>query len=264
MPEIDVERYELSAGHGWSQPPHRRDFFKLLGGGILVLLALESGSEAQESGRGGGLRESMPKELGAWLHIGEDGSITVFTGKAEVGQNIRTSLAQAVAEELRTKPETIRLVMADTALTPFDMGTFGSRTTPFMAPQLHKVAASARDMLLSLAAKQWSEDKGSLVLENGAVRSAASGKMASFGELTKGQKLTRTITADTAVTPAAEWKIAGHDLTKINGREIVTGKHEYASDMKRPGCCTARLCGHPPSMPRWPPSIPKRPSSCPG
>ncbi len=71
-----------------------------------------------------------PDEIGAWLHIGEDGRITVYTGKAEVGQNIRTSLTQAVAEELHAPPSSIRLVMADTQLTPFDMGTFGSQSTP--------------------------------------------------------------------------------------------------------------------------------------
>ncbi len=72
----------------------------------------------------------MPQEIGAWLHIGEDGQITVYTGKVEVGQNIRTSLTQVVAEELRAPLGSIQLVMADTQLTPFDMGTFGSRTTP--------------------------------------------------------------------------------------------------------------------------------------
>ena len=66
-------------------------------------------------------------------------SITVFTGKAEVGQNIRTSLTQAVAEELRAPVASIKMVMADTQLTPFDMGTFGSQTTPQMASRLHKI-----------------------------------------------------------------------------------------------------------------------------
>ena len=238
MPEIELERYELFEGPAYRFETDRRDFFKLLGGGILVLLALEPASEAQESGagrqRGGFGGEAFPQNLGAWLHIGEDGSITVFTGKAEVGQNIRTSLTQAVAEELRTGPEAIHLVMADTALTPFDMGTFGSRTTPTMAPQLHKVAATAREMLLELAAQQWNVDKSAVALENGAVRNTASGKTAAFGEITKGQKLTRTITTGTALTPASEWKVAGHDLPKVNAREIVTGKHRHAADIRRP------------------------------
>ena len=74
----------------------------------------------------------------------------VFTGKVEVGQNIRTSLAQLVAEELRVPFDSIAMVMGDTDLTPWDMGTFGSRTTPTMGPQLRTMAAAARQMLLEI------------------------------------------------------------------------------------------------------------------
>ena len=74
--------------------------------------------------------------IGDWLHIEADGTVVVFTGKVEVGQHIRTSLAQAVAEELRLPLDKLRLVMADTDRTPYDMGTVGSRTTPIMARRL--------------------------------------------------------------------------------------------------------------------------------
>ena len=84
-----------------------------------------------------------------------DGAVDVFTGKAELGQNIRTSLAQAVADELRVPVGRVTMVMADTARTPFDMGTFGSRTTPDMAPQLRRAAAAARQVLLDMAAARW-------------------------------------------------------------------------------------------------------------
>ena len=242
MPEIEIpgfetERYELHAGPGYSFVPHRRDFIKLLGGGLVVLLA----AQAQESGgarRGG---QAMPQDIGAWLHISEAGAITVYTGKVEMGQNIRTSLTQAVAEELRCSPSSIQLVMADTMLTPYDMGTVGSMTTPIMAPQLHKVAAAAREMLLDLAAENGKADRAALVIEDGRVRNTASGKSLSFGELTHGQKLTRTITADAHVTPATEWKIAGHDLRKINARAIVTGQEKFTSDMKLPGMMYGRV-----------------------
>jgi isoquinoline 1-oxidoreductase len=94
---------------------NRREFVGALGGGILVLLA-EDDLEAQESGRrsGGG---RTPDALSAWLHIGEDGRVTVYTGKVEVGQNTRTALTQAVAEELRSPIGSIRLIMGDTDLT---------------------------------------------------------------------------------------------------------------------------------------------------
>jgi isoquinoline 1-oxidoreductase len=113
------------------------------GAGLLLFSTLKETSWTQESG---GVRrtkgDSLPTEIDAWLHVSENGGVTVYTGKVEVGQNIRTSLSQAVAEELRIPVDKITLVMGDTHLTPFDMGTFGSRTTPTMV-QLRKVAAAA-------------------------------------------------------------------------------------------------------------------------
>ena len=69
----------------------RRDFFAVLGGGIVVLLIADD-ADAQESGGGTrrGMREQLPDEVSAWLHIGKTGAITAFTGKVEVGQNART------------------------------------------------------------------------------------------------------------------------------------------------------------------------------
>src|SRR5262249_58193499 len=101
--------------------------------------------------RGGGTR---PVEIGAWLHIAENGTVTAYTGKVEVGQNIRTSLTQAVAEELRAPVSSIKMVMGDTHLTPSHPRTFGSRTTPDMFPQMRKAAAAAREIMLDLAAEE--------------------------------------------------------------------------------------------------------------
>ena len=125
---LEPERYELKAAPLYRFDLDRRDFFKFLGAGLLVFSVLKPVG-AQESG--GARRrgdDSLPKEIDAWLHIGEDGTVTVYTGKVEMGQNIRTSLSQAVAEELHVPISQIELVMGDTQLTPFDMGTFGSRT----------------------------------------------------------------------------------------------------------------------------------------
>src|SRR5690606_9318054 len=103
------------------------------------------------------------------IHIGEDNMVTVYTGKVEVGQNIRTSLAQIVAEELTVPIENIEMVMGDTALTPYDMGTFGSRSIPNMGPQLRKAAASARELLRKMAAKQLKVDVSDIKLSVGRV-----------------------------------------------------------------------------------------------
>ena len=234
---LEVERYEWFAGPAYRFVPDRRDFLKLLGGGIVVLFALDpSDAEAQESGgprRGGGGGE-MPQNLGAWLHIRPDGGVTVFTGKVEVGQNARTSLTSVVAEELRLDRSRIEMVMADTGLTPYDMGTVGSMTTPRMVPQIQKVAAVAREMLIDLAAQQWKAGRDRLVVENGTVRNTESGQKLTFAELSKGQELTRTISSSTPVTSANDWKVLGRDLTKVNARDVVTGRHRYTQDMVRP------------------------------
>ena len=101
---------------------------------------------------------NCPTDIAAWLAIAPDSRVTVFTGKVEVGQNIRTSLAQQVAEELRVPFDSITMLMGDTDLVPWDAGTFGSRTTPTMGPQLRKMAAAARQMLIEMAAKRWNAD----------------------------------------------------------------------------------------------------------
>ena len=211
---------------------NRRDFLATLGGGILVVL-VEEDLEAQESGRRVGRGAGAPPEaLSAWLHIGQDGAVTVYTGKVEVGQNTRTALTQAVAEELRTPVESVTLVMGDTDLTPFDAGTFGSLSTPRMSPQLRKAAATAREMLIDLAAEQWQTSRASVTLRDGKVTAGA--HSAGFGQLTQGQKLTRTISA-AALTPAADWTVMGKWVPKVNGRSIVTGSHHYTADHKLPG-----------------------------
>lgn len=229
---LELERYELFAGPAYRFELQRRDFFKLLGGGLVILLAFEDPAGAQESGRARGRSgESLPQNISAWLHIGEDGAVTVFTGKTEVGQNIRTSLAQAVAEELRVPIATIRLVMADTDLTPFDMGTFGSRTTPTMAPQLRKVAATARETLTDLAAEKWKVDRASITVADGRV--TCNGQSTTFGELTHGRQLMKTVDG-AALTPAVNWTIAGTSVPKVAARDIVTGAHRFTTDIARP------------------------------
>ena len=223
---LEPERYELTAAAPYRFDLDRREFFKFLGAGVLVVSVLKPAIVAQESGGGRrrGSGESLPKEIDAWLHIGENGKVTVYTGKVEVGQNIRTSLTQAVAEELHVAMEKIELVMGDTQLVPFDMGTFGSRTTPTMNPQLRRVAAAAREMLIRLP----------LVAADGKITDSQGNRSIEYAALTKGQQLTQTVSADQPLIPAANWKVAGHSALKVDGRDYVTGKHRFPSDQKLP------------------------------
>jgi nicotinate dehydrogenase subunit B len=231
---LEPERYELTAAGPYRFDLDRREFFKFLGAGVLVVSVLKPAVIAQESGGARQRRGDLPKEIDAWLHIGENGEVTVYTGKVEMGQNIRTSLSQAVAEELHVPMEKIEMVMGDTQLTPFDMGTFGSRTTPTMNLQLRKVAAAAREMLIGLAAAQWQMDHQNLIAADGKVMDPQSNRSVEYATLTKGQQLTQTVSADTALIPATNWKVAGQSALKADGRDFVTGRHRYPSDQKLP------------------------------
>lgn len=232
---LEPERYELRAAAPYYFDLGRRDFFKFLGAELVVVSVLKPAIVAQESGGGRQRRgESLSQEINAWLHIGENGKVTVFTGKVEVGQNIRTSLSQAVAEELHLPVEQIEMVMGDTQLTPFDMGTFGSRTTPTMNLQLRKVAAAARDALIGLAAAQWKTDPQHLVAEHGKVTDQKNQRSLEYAAIAKGQQLTQTLPAEDPLIPAANWEVAGQSTPKIEGRDFVTGRHRYPYDQKLP------------------------------
>jgi isoquinoline 1-oxidoreductase len=238
--EFELERYEMREAPRYQFEPDRREFCKLVGGGILVCLVLGEAT-AQQRGGGRGFGGAAPKELGAWIHIGENGQVTAYTGKVEIGQNIRTSLSQVIAEELRIDTASVHMVMADTDLTPPDMGTFGSMTSPMMAAQLRKVAAAAREMLIDLAAERTKADRGAFKVADGKVTNDKAKLTLTFGQLTKGQKLTRAIEGDPPITPAKDWKIAGKSTAKVDGRAIVTGKHKYTPDIKRPGMLYAKV-----------------------
>ncbi len=231
---LEPERYELSAAAPYRFDLDRREFFRFLGAGVLVVSALKPTVLAQESGGRQRRGDALPQEIDAWLHIGENGKVTVYTGKVEVGQNIRTSLSQAVAEELHVPMDKIELVMGDTNLTPFDMGTFGSRTTPTMNLQLRKVAAAARETLIGLAAGQWKTSRQHLVAAGGKITDVQNKRSLDYAALTNGQQITQSVSADQLLIPASEWKIAGHTVLKVDGRDFVTGKHRYPSDQKLP------------------------------
>lgn len=229
--EISSEPHNLRERLHWFQLD-RRDFLKLCGGGLLVCL---SGDITQAQHHGGFHEHPLPEQISAWLYISDTGAITVFTGKIETGQNIRTSLAQQVAEELRAEFSTIAMIMGDTDLTPWDIGTFGSLSTPTMGPQLRKMAAAARQLLLEDAARRWNTTAAALTVANGKVVNPRTNQALSFGEITRGQKLTATVIDQPALTPASDWKIAGTPVPKVDGRAFVTGKHRFPSDIVRPG-----------------------------
>ena len=192
--EIEAERYELFETPNYNIHFDRRDFIKAFGLGIVFIvpaartLAQQRGQD--ESGRGGSNR-SLPQDIDAWIHIDEKGEVTAFTGKVEVGQNTRTTLTQSVADELHVPVGSVHLVMGDTDLTPFDMGTFGSRSTPTMAPQLQKAAAAAREMLIAMAAEQLSVAPNDLRIVDARFLNHDKSKTLTLAEVAKGKIIVR-------------------------------------------------------------------------
>src|ERR1700735_727951 len=244
----EPERYEFREKRIHHFDLQRRDFFKLLGAGVMVFAVARSVPAPPETG--GSQRrqqEELPRDITAWIHIGEDGSVTAFTGKVEIGQNIRTSLAQSVADELRVPLESVRMVMGDTELTPFDMGTFGSRTTPTMTPQLRRVSAAARDLLVLTAAKEWNTSPEKLAAADGRVSESATRRFATYAELARGKTLAQQIPDQDPLTPPSAWTVAGKSFPKVDGRAFVTGKHQYTSDLRPLGVMYGKVL-RPPSF----------------
>lgn len=201
----EPERYELEGEPFPHSLPIRPDLFGLYGAGIVVLVAPSP-------------PDPNTSDFDVWLHVGETGRVTVCTGKAEVGQNVRTSLAQAVADEMAIPVSSVKVMLGDTELCPFDMGTFGSRTTPIMAPQVRRAAATAREWLIDLAGQQ-----------------ATVGNALDYGQIVQGQRLVKTVGTDVSTTPADQWQVAGTSVPKVDGRAFVTGHHRYTSDLSLEG-----------------------------
>jgi isoquinoline 1-oxidoreductase len=247
-PFPEPERYELHEPPRYHFDLDRRDILKALGGGVLISLVPASATAQQRGNRGrGGGSGGQPQQIGGWLHIAEDGQISLYCGKTEVGQNVRTSVTQAAAEELRVAPEAIRVILADTDLVPDDGGTSGSQSTPRTVPQIRRVAASARELLLDLAAEQLQVERSSLATQDAKVSHAATNRSLTFGDLTKGQKLTKQISGSIPLTPTDKWQVLGTSTPKSNIRAIVTGQHKYSSDISLPGMLHGKIL-RPPAL----------------
>src|SRR5512133_3713790 len=187
--ETERDRFELFEKPQYNFALDRRDFLKGFGLGSVFIVPVTRvlAQQRGEAGRGG-FNQSLPNDVGAWIHLDEDGRITVFTGKVEVGQNTRTTLTQSVADELHVPMASVRLVMGDTDVVPFDMGTFGSRSTPTMAPQLRKAAAAAREMLIAMAADQMKVAPADLRIVDARFVNHDKSKTLTLAEVAKGRK----------------------------------------------------------------------------
>ena len=221
----------------------RRDFLKRVGGGIVIFMAINDALLGQqEAPRPRGGRPGLPTDFNAFLRIAEDGRVTCYTGKIEMGQGVITSLPQMLAEELDTPLDTVDIVLGDTDLCPWDQGTFGSMTTRMFGPALRAAAAEARVALLELAADALKVPQSQLVAKDGVISDQQDPKnKISYGQLAKGQKIERQVQARPSLKEPAQFKIDGQSHTRRDGEAKVTGQAQYAADIRVPGMLYAKI-----------------------
>ena len=216
----------------------RRDFVRLLGGGIIVLFTTDLSELLGQESRTRG----YPTDFNAYLRIAADGKVTVYSGKIEMGQGVVTSLAQMAADELAVPLDAIEMVMGDTALCPYDAGTWGSMSTRFFGPALRTAAAEAKAVLLTLASDLLKVPTDALRAEEGVVVLASDPKTrVTYGQLAKGQKIVRTLEGKAVTKAVSRFRIMGRPEKRRDARTKVTGKAMFAGDVRVPGMLYAKL-----------------------
>jgi nicotinate dehydrogenase subunit B len=225
----------------------RRSFMKILGGGIILffqpwnILDVLALPQQQQ-------RRTLTKDYNAFLHIAEDGMITCYTGKIEMGQGIITSLAMEMAEELNVQFEKVKMVMGDTDLCPYDQGTWGSLTTRAFGPNMRAAAAEARAVLIDLASAQMGVPASQLEVKDGVVTDTKNSKNSlTYAQLAKGKKLEKYLDIKPLPEDYTKFTYVGKSYKRSDGVLKATGQAKYAGDLKLPGMVHARIL-RPPSL----------------
>ena len=224
----------------------------LAGTGALVVnfcsmprLLAQEGQQSQAAGRQlPGSLKAAPC-LDSWIRIGADGRITVFTGKVELGQGIKTALLQIAADELDVPFASLNLVTADTARTANEGFTSGSRSVQDSGTAIRHAAAQVRALLKAEAARRLASAPESLQTENGAVV-ADDGRRLSYGELVSEEMLHARAKPTSALKDPAALKVIGAAVERVDIPAKVTGGAAYIHDLRFPGMLHARVV-RPPS-----------------
>ncbi len=211
----------------------RRDFLAA-GPGLFVIFPLEP-LEAFQA------RQGYPADFNAYLRIGADGRVTCLVGKVELGQGAKTSLAQLLAEELDVAVDSVDMVMGDTGVCPWDMGTFGSLSIRQFGPVLRAAAAEARAVLVQMAAERLQAPSGRLRVKAGVVTDPSDeSRRVTYAELVQGKRIERHL-EKAPVKPVAAYTVVGQSPRRKDALEKVTGRAKYAGDISLPGMLHARI-----------------------
>jgi CO/xanthine dehydrogenase Mo-binding subunit len=223
----------------------RRDFLKSAGAIVVGFSWSAPLALAQQAGPArlpGSLNTN--RMLDGWIRINANGTVTVFTGKCELGQGILTALAQIAADELDVAYERIEMVSADTARTPNEGMTAGSLSIQNSGTALQFAAAEMRQILLDMAARKLGVGVASLSVSDGTV--TGSGKV-TYWELAREVDFRREATARAKPKPPAQHKVIGKSIQRRDIPPKVSGGRSYVQDMRLPGMVFGRVV-RPPSF----------------
>jgi CO/xanthine dehydrogenase Mo-binding subunit len=184
--------------------------------------------------------------LDAWIRIDADGKVTVFTGKAELGQGIRTALLQVAAEELGLAPGALTLVTADTARTPDEGYTAGSLSMQQSGTAIRHAAAEVRAILTARAAERLGVAAETLTIEGGAI-AAADGSRLGFGALVADETLHVAATGAAPLKEPGAYAVIGKSLPRVDIPKKLAGTASYVHDLRLPGMVHGRVI-HPPRI----------------
>ncbi len=180
-------------------------------------------------------------ELDRWIAFNEDGTVTVCTGKAEIGQGIRTAIAMIAAEELDVSLDRIRVQTADTARTPNEFITAGSMSVEDSGSAVRVAGATARAYLLTLAAEVLGVNPATLSVEDGSVTSTDTNEQTDFWTLQGGHPFGISIRETPALKAAQDYRIVGHRQHRLDIPDKVQGNVAFVHDMILPHMRYGRL-----------------------
>jgi nicotinate dehydrogenase subunit B len=199
--------------------------------------------KAQQATLPGSLNNN--RMLNSWLRIDPTGTVTIFSGKIELGQGIGTALAQIAADELDVEMKRIELVHGDTALTPNEGQTAGSLSIQQSGTAVRFACAEARELLLAAAATKFSVPANELKVVDGTVTAPGGGKT-DYWSLASEVDLKRAATAQARPKPASEHKWVGKSVPRRDIPKKFTGGAAYVQDIRLPGMLFGRVV-RPPS-----------------
>ena len=215
----------------------RRDFLRniaLAGGGFLIGFPWDSAKAEMPSLIN---PSSLPADTGlnSYLSILSDGTVHIYSPNPELGQNIMTSFAQIVAEELDADWTKVKVSQAPLDTKKFERQlTGGSGAIPHSWTRLRKAGASARHLLVAAAAKRWGVPASECRTENGTVVHASSGRKAGYGELAS-EAGAMEMPSDVKLKDRKDFKLIGKPVRNVANRDIVTGKGIFGIDVYREG-----------------------------